>query len=207
MTTPDSTPISSFQRDDMSLRSRKARSKSSERRALPKRPDVLGPTPERLAKADAPVKMGAGLYRAPPTIERLRDRELLAPGDAHLNEMLFQAAEKLEGYAAGAGLGAAIRAQDLNRVVSTGGDHGGEHAAHCLKEFRTACTLMGWFSAYPHRGAGRLTVAVVCDGMGVKEAAALYRPGGSDGARLGAGMDVLREGLFALAVHWRMIRP
>ena len=199
-------PINSYQRDDMSIRARKARSKSSNRRALPNRPDVLEPTPERLAKEDAPVKLGSGLYRAPPTIERMRDREQLAPGDPHLNEMLFQAAEKLEGYAAGAGLGGAIRAQDLNRIASTGGDFGGEHAAHCLKEFRTGCTLMGWFVAYPLRGAGRLTTAVVCDGMGVKEAAALYRPGGSDSARLGAGMDVLREGLFALAVHWRLIR-
>ena len=197
--------ISSYQRDDMSLRARKARGKNTARRAMPKRPDVMEPTPERLAKADAPVKTG-GLHRAPPTIERMRDREQLAPGDAHLNEMLFLAAEKLEGFAAGAGLGAAIRAQDLTRIASTGGDHGGEHAAHCLKEFRTACTLMGWFVPYPHRGAGRLTVAVVCDGMGVKEASALYRPGGSDSARLGAGMDVLREGLFALAVHWRLVR-
>lgn len=198
--------ISSYQRDDMSIRARKARSKSSKRRALPTRPDVLGPTPERLAKADAPVKLGAGLYRAPPTIERLRDREQFAPGDGHLNEMLFQAAEKLEGYRAGAGLGAAIRAQDLNRIASAEGEIGGEHAAHCLKEFRTACTLMGWFVAHPLRGAGRLTVAVVCDGMGVKEAAAVYRPGGSDAASLAAGMEVLRAGLFALAIHWRLIR-
>ena len=199
-------PISSFQRDDMSIRARKGRNKSSTRRALPTRPNPMSPTPERLAKLDAPVTLGAGLYRAPPTVERMRDREQLAPGDAHLNEMLFQAAEKLEGLASGAGLGGAIRAQDLNRIGASSGEHGGEHAAHCLKEFRTACTLMGWFIAYPLRGAGRLTVAVVCDGMGVKEAAAIYRPGGSDGARLGAGMDVLREGLFALAVHWRLIR-
>lgn len=42
--------------------------------------------------------------------------------------------------------------------------------------------------------------------MSVTEAASVYRPGGSNSARLGAGMDVLREGLFALAVHWRFIR-
>ncbi len=205
----DPEPISSFQRDDMSIQARKAQKahgKTSKRRAIPVRRDILAPTPERLAKPDAPVRLGAGLYRAPPNMERLRDREQLAPGDPHLNEMLFQAAEKLEGYRAGAGLGAAIRAQDLNRIASTEGESGGEHAAHCLKEFRTACTLMGWSVAHPLRGAGRLTVAVVCDGMGVKEAAAVYRPGGSDAARLAAGMEVLRTGLFAMAVHWRLIR-
>ena len=206
MTSTSIAPISSYQRDDMSVRARKSRGRDTKRRALPARPDALAPTPERLAKADSPLKLGTGLYRAPPTIERMRDRLQLAPGDPHQNAMMFLAAEKLEGYAAGAGLGGAIRAQDLTRVTGSSGDYAGEHAAHCLKEFRTACTLMGWFTAYPHRGAGRLTVAVVCDGMGVKDAANVYRPGGSDAARLAAGMDALREGLFALAVHWRYLR-
>jgi hypothetical protein len=207
MSSADTAPISSFQRDDMSIRARKARSKGSARRTLPRRPDPLGPTAERLAKADAPVKLGSGIYRAPPSIERMRDREQLAPGDAHLNAMMFMAAEKLERLALDAGLGGAIRGQDLTRIRGgTDGGLGDERTAHCLKEFRTACSLMGWFAAYPNRGAGRLTVAVVCDGMSVTEAASVYRPGGSNSARLGAGMDVLREGLFALAVHWRLIR-
>ncbi|MGI3901247.1 MAG: hypothetical protein ACRYGP_13815 [Janthinobacterium lividum] len=201
----DVDPISSYQRDDMSIRARKARSKSSKRRALPNRPDPMSPTPERLAKEDAPVKLGAGLYRAPMPIERMRDRGQLDPLP-HLNEMLFQAAEKLVGYFETADLAGHVRAQDLTRVVAGGGDLADERAAHCLKEFRTACKLMGWSVAYPHRGAGRITVAVVCEGMGVKEAAALHRPGGSNEARLGAGMDALREGLFALAVHWRLVR-
>lgn len=202
----DIAPISSFQRDDMSQQARKARKRTSARRTLPKRAESLAPTPERLAKDDAPVKTGAGLYRAPMPIERMRDRGQLDP-TPHLNEMMFQAAEKLVGYYEGAGLATTCRAQDLSRVISSGGEmHGGERAAHCLKEFRTACTLMGWSVAYPTRGAGRLTVAVVCEGRSVKEAATLHRPGGSDAARLGAGMDVLREGLFALAVHWRLVR-
>ena len=202
----DFDPINSFQRDDMSIQARKARSKSNKRRALPTRPDVLGPTPERLAKVDAPVLLGTGLYRAPMPIERMRDRGQLDV-DPHLNEMLFQAAEKLVGYFEVAGLAGTVKAQDLTRIVHAGGEClGDERAAHCLKEFRTACRLMGWSAAFPHRGAGRITVAVVCEGQGVKEAAALHRPGGSDAARLGAGMDAVREGLFALAVHWRLVR-
>ena len=100
-------PINSYQRDDMSIRARKARSKSSNCRALPNRPDVLEPTPERLARRERASK--AWLRGS---IVRLRQSSECAivssssPGDPHLNEMLFQAAENLEGYrGAGAGLG------------------------------------------------------------------------------------------------------
>ncbi len=75
-------PISSFQRDDMSIRARKARNKSSSRRALPVRSEPMEPTPERLAKVDAPLKLGSGLYRAPMPIERMRDRGQLDPRSA-----------------------------------------------------------------------------------------------------------------------------
>ena len=196
-------PISSFQRDDMSIRARKGRNKSSTRRALPTRPNPMTPTPERLAKLDAPVTSGEGLYRAPMPIERMRDPGQLDP-TPHLNEALYLAAEKLVGLFEGAGLASGVRAQDLTRVAGSAGEGGDHHAAHCLLEFRRACILMGWSIPHPHRGAGRITVAVVCEGQGVKDAAAVHRPGGSDAARLAAGMEALREGLFALALHWRL---
>ena len=197
-------PISSFQRDDMSRKARKSRAKGSERRALPRRPDVVLPTPERLAKSDAPLHLGGDLYRAPMPIERMRDRGQLDPLP-HLNEAMFCAAERLVGLFEGAGLASTVRAQDLTRVIGAAGDGGDHHAAHCLIEFRRACILMGWSVAHPHRGAGRITVAVVCEGRGVTEAAAEHRPGGSNEFRRGAGMDALREGLFALALHWRLV--
>ncbi len=196
-------PVSSFQRDDMSIRARKARGRKTERRALPRRPDVVGPTPERLAKPDAPLQLGGGLYRAPMPIERMRDRNQL-DHTPHLNEAMFLAAEKLVGLFEGAGLASTVRAQDLTRVIGAAGDGGDHHAAYCLLEFRRACILMGWSVAHPHRGAGRITVAVVCEGRGVKEAAAEHRPGGRAEVQLAAGMEALREGLFALALHWRL---
>lgn len=200
-------PINSFQRDDMSLRARRARRDIRGRTAAVKgrRPDLLGPTKERSEKPDHPVKTAGGFYRAPMPIERLRDQNKLDPLP-HLNQAMYEASEKLVGYYEGARL-VGVKAQDLTRVSGGGGDNDApDRAEHCRAEFRKACVLMGWPSAFPHRGAGRLTVAVVCEGHGVKQAADLYRPGGSDAARLGAGMDALREGLFALAVHWRLVR-
>lgn len=197
--------ISSFQNDGMSRQARKARAKGSERRALPRRPEAIGPTPERLAKADAPVRMAAGHYRAPMPIERMRDRGQLDP-QPDINEGLFLAAEKLVGLFEGAGLATTVRAQDLTRVIGGAGEDGDHHAAHCLLEFRRACALMGWSVAHPHRGAGRITVAVVCFGQSLKEAAAQHRPGGGDAAQLAAGKEALQTGLFTLAVHWRLIR-
>ena len=199
----DLNPINSFQRDDMSIRARKARNKSSKRRALANRPDVLGPTPERLAKVDAPVLLGSGTYRAPMPIERMRDRGQLDP-TPHLNEAMFLAAEKLVTLFEGAGLASTVRAQDLTRVIGGAGEGGDHHAAHCLLEFRRACILMGWSVAHPHRGAGRITVAVVCEGQGLKEAAAVYRSRGRAEVQLAAGKEALCEGLFALALHWRL---
>jgi len=202
--------INSFQRDDMSLRARKVRAGAKARRPIARRPDMLAPTPERLAKRDAIAKTAAGFYRAPAPIERLRDRQQLAPTDAQLNEVMFQASEKLAGLYRAAELDG-LQAIDLTRIGTGGSDANvgmatTERAAHCRREFRIATTMMGWHALYPHRGAGRLTVAVVCEEMGVKDAAAIYRPGGSNAAQLGAGMDVLREGLFALALHWRLTR-
>ena len=173
--------------------------------------DLGLPTPERMAKADAPAKRGAGVYVTAQPIELLFSKGKLSPEMACENDAMFMAARKLQDVFAGAGLSAGAQAQDLNRIVSGGGDPSSgmplnEFAAARRKEFRIACTLMGWHQAFPFRGAGRLTVAVVCHEMGVKDAAAIYRPGGGNEAQLAKGMDVLREGLFALAVHWRFLR-
>ena len=215
-------PISSYQLDDMSLTARRKRNqeamsaarggrkgRKTGTRTVPHQ-DPGKPTPERLAKGDI-VQMGSGHHRAPPLIERMRDREQFCPGDGYTNERMFQAADKLLEYFQGSGLGAGVQAQDLTRIMSGSGDTPysmaiSESAAHCRKELRLALKLMGWFSAYPHRGAGRLTLEVVCFERSVRDAADSYRPGGADSGRQATGMDVLREGLFALAVHWKFLR-
>lgn len=208
-----------FSRNDMTPAARAARKvlargrvKSAKaKRAAPKRQDPLGPTPERLAKADTPVRSSSGIYRSPPPIERLRDRNLLDPEDHHLNEAMFRAAEKLGEVYAKAGLGMSAQAQDLNRIAAGSGEIPScmavsEMAAHARQQVRDALKVMGWSLAYPFRGAGRITVAVVCQDMAVEDAAKLYRPAERKSQVMGAGMEVLREGLFALAVHWRFTR-
>ena len=118
---------------------------------------------------------------------------------------MFQAAEKLKRHFIGCGVG--VKAQDLNKVVCSGGDtlEGEEAWVHHRDQFRTACKLMGWFDHNPQRGAGRIVVAVVCEEATVLQAA-LIHIGSCDTTKLmAAAMDRLREGLFALAVHWRFI--
>ena len=124
---------------------------------------------------------------------------------------MFEAANKLYTHAYEAGLGG-IRAQDVSRAMGSGGGSGGtacgfpqsDHAMHHRQRFREATKVMGWYEAAPFRGAGRLVVDVVCFGVGVKEAARVHVPGGGSEANLAAGMDRLREGLFALASFWRL---
>lgn len=80
-----------------------------------------------------------------------------------------------------------------------------ERAMHNRQKVRDACRMMGWFEAHPYKGAGRLVMDVVCYEMSLTDAAKVHLPpGGSNEARLGAAMDRLRTGLFALAVHWRL---
>ena len=228
--------ISSFQRDDMSPRARRARQlaeavpqprrqqagkaatgqKGSFRQFLnarqpvrqqPATPQV--PTEQRLAKDDKPRKTPAGFYRAPAPIERLRDRGSL-DHMPHINEAMYQAANKLVVHFYEAGLGG-IAAQDLSRDVRGSGDGGAcgfpktERAMHNRQKFREACKLMGWYETHPYKGAGRLVVDVVCFEMSLTDAAKVHlSPGGSNEARLGAGMERLRTGLFTLASHWRL---
>jgi hypothetical protein len=219
---------SCFHRDDMSRKARKARG-IGERRKLPPsskaaargtntRPVAaaippLRPTFERRQKPDAPQapNLSRSHWRSPPPIERMRDRRQFSP-DPAVNQAMFLAAEKLAGLFMAAGLRGGVRAQDMTRLLAGGGEPAygmpiDEAAAHCRQAFRKACALMGWHDAFPHRGAGRLTVMVVCYEMALTEAAAIYRPGGRTESRLGAGMEVLREGLFELALHWRFLSP
>lgn len=223
--------ISSFQRDDMSPRARRARQladavpqprrqqagkatgadKGSFRQFLaarqparqtPAAPQV--PTEQRLVKEDKPRKTQAGFYRAPAPIERLRDRGSL-DHMPHINEAMYQAANKLGAHFYEAGLGG-IAAQDLSRDVRGSGDGGAcgfpktERAMHHRQKFREACNIMGWFETHPYKGAGRLVVDVVCFEMSLTDASKVHlTPGGSNEARLGAGMERLRTGLFGEA--------
>lgn len=189
---------------------------------------AMGPTPERLAKGDiAAPRTAGGFCRSLSMAEQLRDgreRGLQKPisrltpdqlvtlhekgrldHDARTSEGMFQAAEKLRRHYDGLGLGA--RAQDLNRVVgSNDSDPLGEEAwVHHHQVFQIACKLMGWHDNAPHRGAGRITVAIVCEDMTITDAAAAHLPAGETTARKAAALDRLREGLWALASHWRMI--
>ena len=205
-------------------RGRIAASKTKKTRAIP-----MAPTPERLAKGDMTVR--GGVYRALPVHEQLRDQGALAlpkddasakkvtesptnqlyakskfDHDARTNEAMFQAAEKLRRHFDGCAIG--VKAQDLNRIISSGAsdDLTQEEAwVHHFDTFRTACKLMGWSEANPYRGAGRIVVAVVCYEMTVTEAAVAHIGAGRTEVVKGQGMDRLREGLFALATHWRML--
>ena len=174
---------------------------------LPPPPRLLKPTDERLAKEDKPRKMDAGHYRAPPPIERLRDQNKLDP-TPHINQAMYEAAGKLYAVFYLGGLGG-IAAQDVSRCVG-GGDGGSSHfprderALHNRLQFREAVRVMGWFESFPHRGAGRLTVDVVCREMALRDAAKIHIPLGRTEVSLAAGMDRLREGLFALAAHWNL---
>ncbi|MDR3488767.1 MAG: hypothetical protein P4M05_28170 [Bradyrhizobium sp.] len=165
----------------------------------------MGPTPERLAKGDISPITAGGFRRSIPVVEKLRDGHKL-DHDPRTNESMFQAAEKLRRHFEASLIG--VKAQDLNRIVSCGGGDelcGEEAWVHNFDQFTKACKLMGWSQANPHRGAGRIVVSVVCYEMTISEAAGVHIAGGRKETILAAGMDRLREGLFALAIHWRFI--
>ncbi len=185
-----------------------ARRGAKGRRAQPERPaPLVKPTDERLEKNDRPRKTEGGFYRAPAPIERLRDHRKLDPLP-HVNEAMFQAAGKLYSVFYLGGLGG-IAAQDLSRCVG-GGDGGScgfprnERAMHNRQVFREAVKIMGWHEAFPHRGAARLVVDVICFDMAIRDASRIHIPLGRTEVSTAAGMDRLREGLFALASHWRL---
>lgn len=181
-----------------------ARKPEAAKRYVP--PDV--PTPERIAKGDQPYKAGAGYFRAPPPIERLRNRKQLDP-EPQIAQAMVDASAKLLLHFTQAGLGG-IKAQDISRCVG-GGDGGSsnfpktERAMHHRQAFREACSVMGWHSDFPLRGAGRLVVDVACYEMGVADAARIHIGSGRTEVVVASGMDRLREGLFALARHWGML--
>lgn len=173
----------------------------------PQRVAPLKPTEERLAKEDRPKKTAGGFFRARHPLERLRDQGKLDHSNGAINSAMFEAAERLYRHWYESGL-SGIKAQDISRAVGAG-DGGAcafprnDRAMMHRQHFRIACTLMGWHEAAPYRGAGRLVVDIVCYEMGVKEAALIHCPGRNESA-LANGMDRLREGLFALAVHWKL---
>ena len=165
----------------------------------------MRPTPERLEKADRPRKTDAGFYRAPAPIERLRDRKKLDPLPT-VNEGMYQAGCKLYTHFYQGGL-KGIAAQDLSRCVG-GGDGGScgfpqnDRAMFHRQKFREATRIMGWYETAPFRGAGRLVVDVVCFEMSISDAAQIHIPSSRLEVTIAAGMDRLREGLFALGAHW-----
>lgn len=168
------------------------------------------PTAERKAKADRPHKTKGGFYRAQPVVERLRDRHMLDK-NPRIAAAMCAAADKLFGHFYDSGLGG-IAAQDLTREVhgsapGTSSAHfpRTEVAMHNRQMFRQACEVMGWHTAYPHRGAGRIVVEVCCIGLGVEDAAKIHVCKGRHETVLASGLDRLREGLFALARHWKYL--
>lgn len=70
-------------------------------KVLPLKP--LKPTRQRLEKEDHPAKTGAGFYRAPAPIERLRDQRKLDEMP-QINEAMYEAAQKLSQHFYDAGL-------------------------------------------------------------------------------------------------------
>ena len=167
----------------------------------PRREAPLGPPPARLAKGD--VQHARGAHRSIDLIERLRNQHALDP-QAATNDAMYRAAQKLQRHFMGCLVG--VKAQDLNKVIATGGDglDGEENWVFHFDAFRKACKLMGWSDANPKRGAGRIVVAVSCYEETVGDAAMRILGPGWSVAIKAAGMDRLREGLYALAVHWRL---
>lgn len=178
---------------------RSSSKKSRKARAMP-----VGPTPERLAKGDVDIRVGQ--TRSVPPIERLRDQGKLS-FDARENQALYEAALRLRRHFDGCLVG--VQAQDLNRIIGAGrGDDDlmkEEAWVNNFDQFRTAVKLMGWSPDRPQRGAGRLVVAVICNDLPVVDAAKIHIGAGRTEAVMGAAMDRLREGLFALAIHWRLL--
>ena len=160
------------------------------------------PTPERLAKGDVVLNNPLARHVASPLVERLAKQGKL-DHDKVTARAMVAAAEKLYRHFVGCGVG--VKAQDLNRIVGGSAEDLSQEEGwvHHRDVFRTACKMMGWSDTNPHRGAGRLVVEVVCFEQTVHEAALKHIGSGRTEAIKAAGMDRLREGLFALAVHWR----
>ena len=165
----------------------------------------MDPTPERLAKGDVVLNNPVAKHVAVSTVERLAKQGKL-DHDEPTAKAMTSAAEKLCRHFIGCGVG--VKAQDLNRIVGGSAEDltQEENWVHHRDVFRTACKLMGWSDANPCRGAGRLVVAVVCYEETVGDAAIKHVGPGRAEAVKAAGMDRLREGLFALAMHWRFCR-
>lgn len=162
----------------------------------------LGPTPERLAKGD--VDLRVGMHRAVPTIERLRDQGRL-DHNARENQGLFEAGLRLQRHFQGMQLG--VQAQDLGRVRG-GGNEDPERQelwVHHHDTFEIAKRLMGWDDHNEQRGCARVVIAIVCQEMTVGDAAAQVLGPMRKELAQAVGMDRLRQGLWALAVMWRLI--
>ncbi len=167
----------------------------------------MGPTAERIAKGDLSPRTAGGFHRAVPPVERLRDEGRLHKSDPFLNQAYFEAAEKLHRHFMGSLAG--LKAADVSDAVLTGvpdanGLVGEEGWVHHFDTFRLACKLMGWPHGAPDRGAGRIVVAVVCYENTVEQAAMMFMGAGRTEVLKAVGMDRVREGLFALATHWKL---
>ncbi len=171
-------------------------------------PKPFGPTPERLAKGDiSPVRTAGGFHRAVSPVERLyKLRKLSAnPDDIRENLALFQAAERLKRHYDGLGL--SISAQDPNRVIGheVGDDTKQDAWVDHRRNFEVARTLMGFNLAHPRRGSSCIVVAVVCEEKAVTDAAEEHLIPARKEVMVATAMDRLREGLWVLACHWKMI--
>ncbi len=178
-------------------RSRISAAKSKKARVVP-----MGPTPERLAKGDIALNNPLAKHVAIPLVERLAKQGKLDHDEVTARAMMC-AAEKLYRHFVGCGVG--VKAQDLNRIVGGSAEDltQEENWVHHRDVFRTACKMMGWSDANPRRGAGRLVVEVVCYEQTIRDAALIHIGRGRLELVQAQGMDRLREGLFALAMHWR----
>lgn len=178
---------------------------------------IVLPTPERLAMRDAPIRGDTGIFRVKPLIDKLRDKAWLDPS-IHVRHAMHSAGEALIDCYHRAGL-TGLGAQDLSRVVGGGGDPAymtpsSEGIMSSRQEFRRACKAMGWYEDDSgaagfamYRGAGRITVALLCQEMSFEDAARTYMPGGSTEERAGAAKERLRAGLWALISLWRIEAP
>jgi len=189
---------------------RKGKSKHQRNRPVnPVRPDIQAPTPERVAKADAPERRASGGYRVIDQLEWLYRRGRLdtSPG---LAEAMFVAGRKLQEAHRAAGLDVSCGSSNLDRVIGGPIDPAhmlpADHALAARQEFRRACRQMGWYLDSQTRGCGRITVAIVCYGLSLEDAAGTCLGAMRRDRALAIVMDRLQIGLQTLVSLWRLTR-
>ncbi len=174
------------------------------------RPDILVPTPEYLAHRHGPTRHEkTGGYRVVDALERLFTRGLLDSSGA-MNEAMYLSALWLRETFRRAGFDISLSSGDLDRIVTGRSDFSdrlycSDRRIDAQNEFADAVRCMGWYAGQPFRGAGRITVGVVCYGYTIAECVNLGYLNQAGERAEAVAIHMLREGLMSLAGYNRRI--